>query len=446
MKKVKDFIKKNPEPAKGTNYVNPSQLGQYSAKHQVSEGALEQYLSSKGINADHLPLATKIAHSKSNEFIKWKRDHIREDKTVSDSPTRKKLGDLNRSQSSHSEIKTARGPGSHNQSKGNQMTQLTPEEVKKTDPAVKAWDNRYLVKNLLKYLGLVEAKKPKMTALDKFRAASYEREKKRNEFMKSIENKPHAEKMKAMMDKIKSNLGEESEHKVGDMVTVDSKFFGKQKGKVTKVDNQSVHVQRDGKKYSEKYPHNAVMKEEVLDESKRMSAQLKLARAFDREQQKSAASRERAKQLLNPTKPPEQKVKEDVGDPQAATQSPADGANGGQELAEKKRQMSKSARMIKALYKKKGVVKEDLFDGEKEDKSVATYGKKPKFDKAEKDEGGEKKPEAAAVLSGGTTLTGNKRDTVEIDPSMRNRPGQPDVTKKDDKKKDGKEEDKKKDK
>ena len=53
MKKLKDFIKKNPEPAKGTN-VDPGQLGQYSAKHQVSEGALEQYLSSKGINPEHV--------------------------------------------------------------------------------------------------------------------------------------------------------------------------------------------------------------------------------------------------------------------------------------------------------------------------------------------------------------------------------------------------------
>ena len=52
-------------------------------------------------------------------------------------------------------------------------------------------------------------------------------------------------------------------HKVGDSVTVDSKFFGKQKGKVVKMDNQSVHVQRNGKKYSEKYPHDSVTKEEV---------------------------------------------------------------------------------------------------------------------------------------------------------------------------------------
>jgi hypothetical protein len=120
--------------------------------------------------------------------------------------------------------------------------------------------------------------------------------------------------------------------------------------------------------------------------------------------------------------------------------------NGKEEIEEsRKLEMSKSARMIKSLYKRKGVVKEDTYDHEKEDKSVATYGKKPKFDKAEKDEGGEKKPTAAATLTGGTTLTGEKRDDVEIDPMMRNRPGQPEVGKKDDKK-DGKKEDKKKDK
>ena len=96
-----------------------------------------------------------------------------------------------------------------------------------------------------------------------------------------------------------------------------------------------------------------------------------------------------------------------------------------------------TAKRIMALKKK--MVKEDLYDHEKEDKSVKTYGKKPKFDKADKDDSlGEKKPQAAAVLSGGTTLTGSKRDTIEIDPMMRNRPGQPDVTKKDDKDKEKK--------
>ena len=86
-------------------------------------------------------------------------------------------------------------------------------------------------------------------------------------------------------------------------------------------------------------------------------------------------------------------------------------------------EMTKSARIIKSLYKKKGV-SEDMYDHEKEDKSVATYGKKPKMAVTSKESSfGEKKPDAAAVLTGGTTLTGQKRDTVEIDPMMRKRPG-----------------------
>ena len=75
MKRVKDFIKKNPEPARGTNYVNPSQLGQYSATSQISESAsLNQYLQSRGIDPEHLSTATKIAYAKSSLFLKWKRD------------------------------------------------------------------------------------------------------------------------------------------------------------------------------------------------------------------------------------------------------------------------------------------------------------------------------------------------------------------------------------
>ena len=84
---------------------------------------------------------------------------------------------------------------------------------------------------------------------------------------------------------------------------------------------------------------------------------------------------------------------------------------------------SKSARIIKALYKKKGIT-EDMYDFEKDDKSTKPYGKKPKMAVTNKEASfGEKKPESAAVLTGGTTLTGQPRDTVEIDPMMRKRPG-----------------------
>ena len=80
--------------------------------------------------------------------------------------------------------------------------------------------------------------------------------------------------------------------------------------------------------------------------------------------------------------------------------------------------MSKSARIIKSIYKRKGM-SEELYDHEKEDKSVATYGKKPKFQKPEMDSVTKESPQAAAVLSGGKTMTGETRDTIEIDPMMK---------------------------
>ncbi len=88
-------------------------------------------------------------------------------------------------------------------------------------------------------------------------------------------------------------------------------------------------------------------------------------------------------------------------------------------LVEKTKEMSKSVRIIKSIYKKKGV-KEELYDHEKEDKSVKGYGKKPKMSSVNTSFG--EAPKSAAVLSGGTTMTGQKRDTVEIDPLMRGKP------------------------
>jgi hypothetical protein len=96
------------------------------------------------------------------------------------------------------------------------------------------------------------------------------------------------------------------------------------------------------------------------------------------------------------------------------------------EAADKK-EMSKSARMIKDLYKHhnmKKKVSEDMTDWEKEDKSVQTYGKKPKVQTTSKESSyGEDKPKAAVIMTGGTTMTGKPRDMVEIDPMLKKRPG-----------------------
>jgi hypothetical protein len=83
---------------------------------------------------------------------------------------------------------------------------------------------------------------------------------------------------------------------------------------------------------------------------------------------------------------------------------------------------SKSARVIKGIYKLR---REELYDHEKDKKEPATYGKAPKVSVGKK-QTGDDKTDAAAVLSGGTTLTGQNRDNVMIDPVLNKpKPGTP---------------------
>jgi hypothetical protein len=107
---------------------------------------------------------------------------------------------------------------------------------------------------------------------------------------------------------------------------------------------------------------------------------------------------------------------ENTLDPEAATQAATGPGECGS--TEMQKQRSKSARMIKSLYKSKNM-KEETYDWEKDDKAQS-YGKKPKI----KEPSGEsnmdqKKPEARIVMSGGTTLTGETRDEVQVDPLMK---------------------------
>ena len=77
VKKLKDIVKQNPEPARGK--VGTSPMDPWNAKSGIAEASeeqlLRQYLKSRGINPDFVPLDTKISHSKSGEYLKWRRDH-----------------------------------------------------------------------------------------------------------------------------------------------------------------------------------------------------------------------------------------------------------------------------------------------------------------------------------------------------------------------------------
>ena len=125
----------------------------------------------------------------------------------------------------------------------------------------------------------------------------------------------------------------------------------------------------------------------------------------------------------------EKKVSEDFFHGSAAAVGmPFDGANNPDDtVPEKRKQPSGTAKVIKSIVKKG--IKEDMYDHEKEDKPVASPGKKTKLQKLGIDVTTKQSPPAAAVLQGGTTLTGEPRDTIEIDPMMKMRKQSPDSQK-----------------
>ena len=110
-KKLKDFVKQNIAPASkfGTNPTDP-----WSTKANISEGKLETYLKSRGINPEYVSKDQKIAHAKSNSFKQWLQNHQNEEiemdedtEHLTKSPTRKRLSDLRQKQSLHKEIGVA---------------------------------------------------------------------------------------------------------------------------------------------------------------------------------------------------------------------------------------------------------------------------------------------------------------------------------------------------
>jgi hypothetical protein len=123
--------------------------------------------------------------------------------------------------------------------------------------------------------------------------------------------------------------------------------------------------------------------------------------------------------------------KEDVGDPKAAEQSPGDCANTPDDLSPKR--SSRAAKMVKEIYSNHRI-QEDLYDWEKDDKGSKSdkkeekpYGQAPKSKKVDGvNDINDTKMKARLILKGGKTLTGQTRDTVAIDPMLKNRAGLPD--------------------
>jgi preprotein translocase subunit YajC len=376
-KKLKMIVKGELKPTFGTDPNDP-----WSARAGITESEtsmLGSYLKSRGINPEFVSKDTKISHAKSTEFSKWKRDHNFDDPAdYVSSATRDKMKSQ-REELEIEEAKTTQGTAL------DKFRQAAAERARKHDDFEREMKARHAagkedmkgsIDRLEKQLNKeeIEVNEADLSKMSTDKLKAHWNKHKDQERPAPV----FAAQLKRVATELKKRKALGEEHKVGDSVTVNSKFFGKQKGKVTKIDNQSIHVQRNDKKTSEKYPHDAVVKEDVYQDS------------------------------------------------QAATQTAFDMGttpNQTEPTYSRRKEMSKSARIIKSLYKYNNM-KEEIYDHEKEDKSVATYGKKPKVEKVGID--GDEDNQAAMVLKGGKTLTGQERDTLEIDPVMR-KPTNPDI-------------------
>jgi hypothetical protein len=545
----------------------------------ISEASEEKLLNSRGINPRFVTKDTKISHAKSAEFAKWKTDHqndrrFYEEKIKENDTSEKKemvqaqlhfikyaceeildyidkggeveewyqvkiAKSFSEFESLHSFMEgEARRLGLKEESE--QLDELAPETLasyvlkttskdpKRAEPRKKAMSK--LAKIMAKR-SFSEEKKP--TALEKFRAAAAEREKKHDEIQKK--QSKDGSGMTAAIDRLEKHLNKEEaeqidevsssevEHHFNNWTNSEHAPYNSDAGDDNKVHQSALSYLRSTNVPKEKHEklamhiahkfHGSGIDEEVeqIDELKKSTVFSWLKqqpvvpekkpgmtrkdhnkkikshskswnRALDRlagykptseetedvsevfstgvQGHVSQAALDSIKNKRNvkvnlgtPSYNPKPKTlaknpskkasfisrllnKEDTyQDSYAATQTtgmeivdlPAD------EKYNKRKEMSKSARMIKSLYKKKGM-KEGvdgqsgggiMYDKEKTDKLETPYGKKPSMVRADKKLTiSDKEPQAAAVLTGGKTLTGQDRDTLEIDPLMR-KPGPP---------------------
>lgn len=356
-KKVKALLQRPAPPKKfGTDPMEP-----WSAPNQVAEDSIKgerastlaRYLKSRGINPTFVSKNQRIAHTKSDSYRKWMRDHMFEEvEELDEVLTKATTAGETIHDFVHSKNKIFAGD-----SKKQRIRRALGAYYKKQNEEIdKDMTEMYgssaqVFHNPQEYLDSIQKKK--------------EAEKKSVSKVTNLVKKPNSTQMTVK----KEDVSEEKK----DTRTASEKMsdYAVKRHKVYQdiADKQKEHVKKWNEDHKDE-PHLQIP------------------------------------------------VKEDIQqDSQSATQTTFDMGNNTDDT-------SQTFNRVKRAMKKKHV-KEDTYDWEKADKSVASPGKKPKMDKSnEKDGEGVAKPKAAAVLSGGTTMTGEPRDTIEIDPSMRGRPGQ----------------------
>jgi hypothetical protein len=432
-KKLKLIVKGEKKPTFGTDPNEP-----WSARAGITEserGELHAYLKSRGINPDFVSKDTKISHAKSSEFHKWRRDHQFDDPINFVSTTVADKMKTQRAQVEEVEQIDELAP----ETLASYVLKTSSKDPKRAEPRKKAMSK--LAKTMAKR-SFSEEKKPKMTALDKFRKAAAEREKKHSQY-----EKPTGD-LKGAIDRLEKHLNkEEVVTEKNDSHTHAAHYEDPKTGEwtgmnllVAKDDEDAIRQAHEKCKEGcrlTKVERHITVKEEAkqIDELKMSTVKSYHKKrltdfSYSNKKPGETSTKQRNARIKKVSAGIDRSIDRQTGykptsedvyqDSQAATQTAFDmgtQADDREPTYSKRKEMSKSARMIKSLYRKHKMVKEDLYDHEKEDKSVASYGKKPKVDKQEVYSDDD--TQAAMILKGGTTLTGQTRDTLEIDPVMR---------------------------
>ena len=458
---IKSIIKKGSaeKPSFGTNPWDP-----WSAKANIAEdAALDQYLTSRGINPKHVSKDQKVAHSKMGQFLKWKRDHMseavdRKDTIVFDIPLLIRVLEFAREELKsdvllHKMVErliSIRGKGTLTMNQYGKIVKEEAESLGESFPEYGERANKLLKRSHELYdksRSEPDASKKKEMVSKSTRAHGI--------FMKAKEKhmSRHPEDAESLRNKTMS--GASKDYEGGKKWTGDSVEHPEDTSVISEISSATLDSYKEKAKKS---ADDLSAKGEYRKSTNRWSNVMKatgkqidkttadIKKSLNKEETVSEVAppgfegtvkaMKKHKDIDNPyalawsmknkgykshKKADGTPKNENFQDPMAASSMPNDGANSPDDVEQPKNkkliQMSKSARIIKSIYKRKGM-KEETYDHEKEDKSIATYGKKPKMQKVSTDL---EEPQAAAVLTGGTTMTGEKRDTIEIDPMMKMR-------------------------
>jgi hypothetical protein len=424
---IKSIVKSTAEkPTFGTNPRDP-----WSAKANIAEdAALNTYLKSRGINPEFATKDQKVAHSKTGQFIKWKRDHMLEsiteaidkmDVIMFDIPLLIRMLEYAREDAKtdmdlHKVVEKLihiRKKGVLTMKDYNFVTRLKEDlDLDESHIAIAMGqmmdDEGSMVLNQLDQME---------------RAVKMVRDHIGTDYEKQLPAWVQSKLTLATdyIDTVGNYLSSKNED-VNEAASASIRMYkALQQAKEKREREERLGNELLNKKPAETQPKKQDMTEVAPPGFEGTVKAMKKYKKIDNPW--ALAWSMKNKGYKSHKKSDGTPKNENYQDPMAASSMPNDGANSPDDVMPKDKnkkliQMSKSARIIKSIYKRKGM-KEEIYDHEKADKSVATYGKKPKIQTT--GDSTMEKPQAAAIMTGGTTLTGEKRDTIEIDPMMKMR-------------------------